>query len=76
MWYNITPNQKSQLQIVCLQYIVINVCFLVVVFLLKKGGGSIAKKYFYLEYAFVLCVYHCAKRSFIFKKNNFRMYIN
>ena len=49
-------------------YIVINVCFLVVVFLFKRGGGGIAKKYFYLEYVFVLCVYHCAKRSFILKK--------
>ena len=49
-------------------YIVINVCFLVVVFYSKKGGGVLQKKYFYLEYVFVLCVYHCAKRSFISKK--------
>ena len=64
-------------EITCLMdlYIVINVCFLVVVFYRKRGGGY-CKKVVLFRIRFCFVCLSLRKKEFYFKKNNFRMYIN
>ena len=48
-------------------YIVINVCFLVVVFYPKKGGGVLQKSIFILN-TFLFCVFIIARKGVLFQK--------